>query len=82
MKVYRPGSKGVHRVFAQPGNEHPETTDFMQDGKPILFTVEFKDGVAEVPWGLGRYLLDQRIAFYSPLILPDNVNANRIPTSV
>lgn len=71
MKIYMPGSKGLHRVFVQPGNEFP-TSDFMtKEGKPILFTVEFKEGMAKVPDNLGRYMLNKKLAQSSPIILPN-----------
>lgn len=72
MKVFLPGSRGLHRLYAMPGNVHPETTDFLgADGKPTLMTIEFKDGVAEVPDNLGRFLVDTDAAKASPIILLD-----------
>lgn len=55
-----------------PGNVHPETSDFIgADGKPVLMTIEFKDGVADVPDNLGRFLVDTDAAKSGPIVLLD-----------
>jgi hypothetical protein len=56
-------------MYATPGAAHPETTDFLDaNGKPVTMTIEFKDGVAEVPDNLGRFLIDTGVAKGSPII--------------
>lgn len=71
MYVYRPQDidTPVHTMFVQPGHEYP-VSHFMQDGKPILFTVTFKSGRAEVMDSLGEYMINSGIANRSPIIVP------------
>lgn len=70
MKVYKPETRGRHRMFVQPGNTH-KVSDFMDaNGKAKLITVEFFLGEADVPDNLGRYLIDQGMAQRSPILLP------------
>lgn len=72
MNVFLPGSRGLHRLYEMPGKVHPETSDFLgPDGKPVLMTIEFRDGVAEVPDNLGRFLIDAGCAKASPILLLD-----------
>lgn len=72
MRIYRPQDKEVPQqtVFVQPGNQFPVSEWLNEDGKPILFRVEFRAGCAEVPDNLGNYMIDHEIAQRSPLILP------------
>lgn len=84
MKIYS-GGYGNGTTFVSPGAHHPENSEWMSVGeeggravrKPIQFTVQFKAGVAEVPDSLGRYMIDQKLAKSSPLILiePPTVQA-------
>lgn len=70
MNIYRPGSRGRHSVYVQPGNEHPNSDFVDADGKATLFDVAFKEGVAEVPDNLGNYMIDKGLAQRSPILLP------------
>lgn len=82
MKVYLPGSRGKHTVYVQPGKQYPASQFLNADGTATLFTVVFKDGAAEVSRSLGRYMIDEKIAHRSPIILSEHFNANRILTVV
>lgn len=74
MKIYLPGSRGTHRMFVQPGSKFPASHFMNAEGKPILFTVEFKNGEADVSRSLGRFMLDEKMAQRSPIILPESFN--------
>lgn len=94
LRIYNSGSYGRGIVFVTPGRDHPETSDWMKtntdsEGKsfnePIMFTVKFENGVAEVPDNLGRYMIDKGLARKSRLILPPDApieNARRAPMVV
>jgi hypothetical protein len=74
MKVYRMnGERGPHRLHVTPGFFRQDVSEWMQqDGKtPVCFVVVFKDGMAEVPDSLGKYMLDEKLVQRSPLILSD-----------
>lgn len=63
MKVYRNGSKEKSlKLHVTPGNDIEGQEWFDPEGKPLLVTVEFKDGVAVVAEQLGQYLLDKGLA--------------------
>ncbi len=70
MKVYRPGTKGLHRLFVQPGKKIEKSEWQDAYGNPIMYTVEFREGVAHVETQLGRYLIDEGLAARSPIIVP------------
>ena len=72
MKVYNHYSYGNGTVFVSPGAHHPETADWVDPKTkvPIMFTVKFKNGIAEVDDNMGRYLVKQKLAQASPVILP------------
>jgi hypothetical protein len=96
MKVYNHGSHGRGILFVAPGKDHPETSDLFKVGsdpqgrktrEPIQFVVKFENGVAEVPDGLGRYLIEKKLARKSPLIVrapavADDSPARRAPVAV
>ncbi len=75
MKVYNHGGRGSGTVFVSPGFHHPETLEWMLDGKPRMFTVKFTAGEARVDSQLGRYMIEHGLAKKSPLILPAGVAA-------
>jgi hypothetical protein len=76
MKIYS-GGYGNGIVFVSPGAHYPNNSDWMSVGeadgktirKPIQFTVQFKAGVAEVPDSLGEYMIAQKLARGSPIVL-------------
>lgn len=74
MLVYRPHDelRARHVIFVQPGQHHA-VSEWMEDGKPKMFTVVFHRGRAEVPSNLGEYMIEQGQAQRSPLILPEGV---------
>lgn len=75
MTVYKPGSRGRHHLFIQPGKTH-DVADFKDtNGNPIMYTVEFIHGEAKVSKQMGNYLIGEGIAFKSPLILPEGMAA-------
>lgn len=75
MKIYLPGSRGVHTIYVRPGVEHKNSDFLKADGTPEQFAVVFREGVAEVPDNLGRYMIDSELAARSPLLLPAGVTA-------
>ena len=63
MKVYRHGEKEQNlALHVQPGIKVDDSDFKDMDGKPILITVQFRDGMADVPDNLGRYLVDNQLA--------------------
>lgn len=70
MKIYQPTARdGINTVFVQPGRTYP-ISDWMDiNGKPMMYTVVFKYGMAEVPDNLARYMVDHELASYSPILL-------------
>ncbi len=84
MKIYDYSRHGRGVTFVTPGTEHPETSDWMKatrgpEGQefkePIMFTVKFTDGVAEVPSNLGQYMIRKGLAQKSPIVVPEGVAA-------
>lgn len=72
MKVYKPESKGVHRLYVTPAHDAPDVSEWKSaKGEPVMFTVEFVEGVATVPSNLGKYLIDRGLAQRSPIALPN-----------
>lgn len=69
MYVYQPGTRGKRTTFAQPGAEYPVAHFLDAEGKPIMFSVKFIEGRAEVSNEVGQYLIDKGIAKSSPIIL-------------
>ncbi len=72
MIVYRPHDESVrlHALFVSPGSLGHTSSDFMEGDRPKLFKVEFVYGKADVPSGLGRYLIDTGQAQTTRLLLP------------
>jgi hypothetical protein len=76
MKVYYHGKSPKHKLYVQPGVDHPEISDFMEApdnngvARPKLFEVFFNNHVATVIDSLGKYLLDKKLASKNKLILP------------
>lgn len=66
MKVYADAQRhfsGIHTIHIQPGKEYPETGDWCDAlGNPILISVEFKNGIAEVEGNIGKYLIEKNLA--------------------
>jgi len=79
MKVYYHGRAPKHRIFVQPGVDHPETSEWMEPAekegktKPKLFEIFFENFVATVPDNLGKYLIDKGLASKTKIILPAEV---------
>jgi hypothetical protein len=78
MKVYSGTGYGNGTMFVTPGTHYPENSDWVMvtqgdDGKtvrrPIQFSVPFRNGVAEVPESLGKYMIDRQMAKRSPVII-------------
>lgn len=69
MFVYQPGTRGKRVTLAQPGAEYPVSHFLDADGKPIMFSVTFTEGRAEVSNEVGQYLIDKGVAKSSPIIL-------------
>lgn len=61
MRVYRNQNL---TVLVQPGNEHPETSEFMtKEGDAVMFSVLFANNRAEVSDAVGQYMIDEKLAF-------------------
>lgn len=62
MRVYHPVSRGNPTLFVQPANDPRAVAAGVdagwldEQGKPRLISVDFQNGVAEVPDALARYL--------------------------
>jgi len=72
MNIYVNGekqSKGVHRMFVEPGRELDGSNWKDKDGKVIQFKVEFVEGKADVPANLGRYMVSRGMATESPIVV-------------
>jgi hypothetical protein len=71
MKVYRHESRGKrYTLHVKPGATHPVSDWMDADGNAVQLVVRFIDGCADVPDNLGHFLLDQKLATRSILILP------------
>lgn len=76
MKVYYHGRNPNHRLYVQPGVNHPEISDFMEYpdkngvAKPKLFEVIFENYKADVPDSLGKYLISNKFASKSQIVTP------------
>ncbi len=78
MQVFIPEfrNKRAHTMFVQPASDAQSSEFVDKDTKrPIMFTVVFEYGKAEVRDSLGQYMLDRGMAKRSPLILPEGVEA-------
>lgn len=84
MKIYNNGSYGRATIFVTPGRDHPENSDWIKVGRdgegreirePLQITVKFENGVADVPDGLGRYLVAKQMARRSPIIQRTDLDA-------
>src|ERR1700733_4513760 len=74
MQVYSEVGYGNGTIFVTPGVHHPENKDWVVLGqsesgadvfRPVMLTVKFKDGAAEVPDALGKYLVAEGLAKFS-----------------
>jgi hypothetical protein len=71
MKVYVTQASSNHTIHVQPGHEFKDVSDWVDaQGHPILLSVKFNNGVADVESNLGKYLIDKGLAKKSRLILP------------
>lgn len=69
MKVYWPAGRRNHSVFITPGNDSDACSDwFGPKGEVLSFTVNFIDGVAEVPGPLGKFMLENKVASKTMII--------------
>lgn len=78
MIIYIPeyNDKRVHTMFVQPGND-AQSSEFVdkETKRPIMFTVVFEYGKADVRDSLGQYMLDRGMAKKSPIYIPAGVEA-------
>ena len=70
MKIYNYGSHGAGTVFVSPGTHHPENSNWVDEKTraPKMFTVRFRDGVADVDTGIAMYMVARKLAKSSPII--------------
>lgn len=59
-----------HEMFVTPARNSDSVEFKDESGKPIMFSVLFEYGRAEVPQNLGRWMVDNEMAIVSRLILP------------
>lgn len=78
MKVYSAAARhrhGEHQVFIAPAAHLDHAglpADWIdENGQPVQMTITFRDGSAEVTPELGRYLVSQKLARKTSLILPE-----------
>lgn len=77
MKVYSPHEKqqkGTHTLRVTPGARNPDCAAFMRDNEkgdkvPLLMTVTFKDGCAQVDDALGKWLIENKHALKSKKLI-------------
>ncbi|MDE2101960.1 MAG: hypothetical protein KGL39_32235 [Patescibacteria group bacterium] len=76
MKVYAHSDRPRTTLFVSPGKDHPENSAWVdKNHQPIMLTVIFNHGVADVEANFGRYLVAKGLASKSPIILPAGVAA-------
>lgn len=68
MRIYQPGTRGVRTSFVSPGTHFPNVDWLDEDKQPKMFSVTFKEGMADVDDRLGQYMIDQGLASSSPII--------------
>jgi hypothetical protein len=79
MTVYNGGSQGRATIFVTPGEDHPEVREWISeikdergeviDRRPIMLTVRFEAGAAEVPENLGKYMIACQLASRKPVAI-------------
>lgn len=71
MRVYLPNKKS-QLLYVAPGADvqDPPSDWLHEDGRPITFKVEIKNGSADVDRAMGEYLCTKGYAQRTPLILP------------
>ena len=79
MRIFYNGDAPNISVSACPAGHLPAVECpkqwFEEDGKtPQSFSVQFRDGEAIVDEALGKYLVVQKIALTSKIILPSHVH--------
>jgi hypothetical protein len=80
MRVYSTGRNPEHRLYVSPAADRRAAGNvdsgwLHPNGKARLFEVHFRDGMAEVPDALGRYLCATGQAKRTRLWLPGLVRA-------
>lgn len=76
MRVYTKSMYGRGTIFITPGKDHPESSEFLdpKSKEPIMLTVKFENGKAEVSDAVGKYLIANNHAQRNPVILqPEDV---------
>jgi hypothetical protein len=72
MKIYLKTGRRNHLMFITPGTEPDAASEWKNpDGTNKQFTVRFVDGCADVPRGIGIYLVHKKMAQTTRLILPE-----------
>ena len=82
MIVYSPNTshgqkkKGTHTLYVCPAGDPDRKgecpSEWVNDrNEPVNFPVEFRNGRAEVPDNLGRYMIERGLARKTKLILPE-----------
>ena len=78
MKIYNSGSYGKGTLIVTPANlpHGKDNSDWMDrnSGQPLMFTVRFVKGVAEVDENLGRILCAEKLAYEAPFMQPRGPN--------
>ncbi len=79
MRIFLKTGRQNHKMFVTPGEKSDCSDFFMPDGSKRMFTVNFKDGEAEVTSNLGRYMLDAGLAQNTRFVLLENVISAMAP---
>jgi hypothetical protein len=81
MRVYYPGGLNSHTMYVSPAADPRATkagTDAAwvnESGEPRMIEVHFKNGRADVPDPLGKYLVATGMAKRTALLIPRGVAA-------
>ena len=69
MKVYFHGKSQNHMIYVTPAEHYPDVREWREiNGRPKMFEVHFKFGVAEVDDKLGEYMVEKELASATKII--------------
>ena len=69
MKIYFHGRSQNHTIYVTPAEHYPHVRQWRdENGRPKMFEVNFKFGVAEVEDELGAYMVKKELASATKII--------------
>ena len=71
MKIYKPDQMTPHTVLVTPGLFCADWAT--EEGKAKTFSVEFKNGQADLADNLGLYMIDNGMARSSPILTMNDI---------